>query len=146
MLRTTGIRCDIRQVDLGLLAGAQFDFGAFCGFFKALQRQWVIAQVEALVFLELVNQVIHDPLVKIFTAEEGVTIGRQHFELELTVNIRNLDDGNIKGSATQIINCDHAVTGFLVHTIGQCSGGRLVNDALDRQARDPTGILGCLTL
>jgi hypothetical protein len=56
MLRPGGVGGDERQVDFGLLGRGQLDLGLFGGFLQALQRQLVLAQVDALLFLELVGQ------------------------------------------------------------------------------------------
>ena len=146
MLRTIGIRRDVRQVYFGLLTGRQFDLRAFGGFFEALKGERVVAQVETLVFLELLNQVIDDALVEILATEKGIAVGGQHFELVLTVHVSDLDDGNVKGSATQVIDGQLAITTLFVHAVRQCRGGGLIDDSLDRQAGNFTGVLGGLSL
>src|SRR5690606_3312856 len=60
----TGSVCrDVRQVDFGLLRGRQFDLGFFSGLFQALQGQYVLGQINAAFFLELVDDVVDDALV-----------------------------------------------------------------------------------
>jgi hypothetical protein len=58
----------------------QLDLGLFGGFLQALQRQLVLAQVDALLLLELVGEVVDDAHVEVFAAEEGVAVGRLHLE------------------------------------------------------------------
>jgi hypothetical protein len=64
----------------------------------------------------------------------------------LTVHFRDLDDGDIEGTATQVVDRDGAVTAFLVQTIGQGRGGGFVDDALDLETGDAAGVLGGLAL
>jgi hypothetical protein len=59
VLRTRRIRRDERQVDFRL-RGGKFDLGFFRGFFQALQRELVLAQVDALFFFEFVGEIIDD--------------------------------------------------------------------------------------
>ena len=92
MLGPTLICRDVRQVDFGLRTRGKLDLGFFRAFFKALHRQRVTAQIHTLVFLEFICQVIDQVAVKILTAQEGITIGREHLKLVLPVNIRDLND------------------------------------------------------
>src|SRR5699024_3235511 len=50
-----------------------------------------------------------------------------------------------EGAAAQVVDHDLLVA-LLIHTVGQSGSGGLVDDTLDLQARDLTGILGGLTL
>lgn len=90
---------------------------------------------------------VDDALVEVFAAQEGVAIGGQHFKLFFTVNVGNFDDGDVEGTAAQVIHGNLAVALFLlVQSEGQgCSGG-LVDDALDFQAGNATGVFGGLAL
>ncbi|EON11297.1 NAD-specific glutamate dehydrogenase [Pandoraea sp. SD6-2] len=147
VLRTRGIGRDVRQIDFGLLARRQFDLGLFRRFLQALQRKHVLRQIDALFLLELADDVVDDALVEVFTAQERVAVGRQHFELVLAVHIRDFDDRDVERAATQVIHGDLAVAAFfLVQTESQCGCGRLIDDALDFQTGDAPGVLGCLTL
>ncbi len=76
----------------------------------------------------------------------GVTVGGQYFKLVLAIHFGDFDDGNIEGTTTQVINRHHGITALLVHTVSQCGGGRLVDDALHIQTGDTAGIFGGLTL
>src|SRR5690606_12052419 len=69
-----------------------------------------------------------------------------HFKLLLAIHIGDLDDGNIEGTTTQVVDSNHAVAARLVHAVGQGCGGGLVDDALDVETGDATGILGGLAL
>jgi hypothetical protein len=99
-----------------------------------------------LFLLELVDDVVDDALVEVFAAQEGVAVGRQHFELLLAIDVGDFDDGDVEGAAAQVIHGDLAVA------LPPCPGrrparsGRLVDDALDVQAGDAAGVLGGLAL
>src|SRR5690606_15339236 len=146
VLGTTGVGRHVWQVDVGLLAAGQFNLGLLRSFFQTLHGQGVALQVDVGVFLELFHQEVDHPHIEIFTTQEGVTVGGQYFELHFAVDVGNFDDGNIEGTTTQVIDGNLAVTAALVHAISQGCGSRLVDDPLDLQARDTTGILGRLPL
>jgi len=125
---------DVGQVDVGLRAAGEFDLGLFSGFLEALKRQYVLAQVDALLLVELGDDEVDDALVKVFAAQEGIAVGRQHFELLLAVDVGDFDDGHVEGAATQVVHGDLAVALFtLVQAKGQRSCGGFVDDALDIQ-------------
>ncbi len=146
MLRTGRVSRDVRQVDVGLLARGQLDLGFLGSFFQALHGQRIALEVHAGFFLEFVDEVVDQADVEVFATEEGVTIGSQHLELVLAVYLGDLDHRHVEGTATQVID-DHGVVALgLVHAIGQRGRGRLVDDALDVQTGDATGVLGSLTL
>ncbi|EPY02026.1 putative NAD-specific glutamate dehydrogenase [Magnetospirillum fulvum MGU-K5] len=141
VLRARGVGGDEGQVDFGLHRGRQLDLGLFRRFLQTLERQPVLAQVDALLFLELVGEVIDDPGVEIFTAQEGVAVGR--FDLEHAV--ADFQHRHVEGAAAKVIDRDD--TGALLfQPIGQSSGGRLVDDAQHFKTGDTTGVLGRLTL
>ncbi|CSD14105.1 NAD-specific glutamate dehydrogenase [Vibrio cholerae] len=55
VLRTGRICGDVWQVNVSLLRRRKFDFRFLSRFFQTLHCQRVVTQVDALVFLELVN-------------------------------------------------------------------------------------------
>ena len=146
MLGAGAVCSDVRQVHFGLLDGGQLDLGFLGRFFQTLHGQRIAAQVDAGICLELICQEVDQRQVEIFTTQEGVTVGGQHFKLVLTIHFGNLDDGDVEGTATQVVNRDSAVAAFLVQAIGQGGRGGLVDNALHVQTGDATGILGGLTL
>src|SRR5439155_15538599 len=100
VLRPVLVGGDERQVDVGLYRGGQLNLGLFRRLFQALQGELVVAQVNALLFSELVGQVVDDLLVEILAAEKGVAIGR--FDLEHP--IANLEDRDVEGAAAEVVN------------------------------------------
>src|SRR5882757_8872123 len=146
MLRARRIGRDVRQVDVGLLGRGQLDFRLLRGLFQALHGERVLADIDAGFLEEFLGQEIDDAQVEVFATQEGVAVGREHFELALTVDFSNLDDGDIERAAAQVIHRDLAVLTLLVLAVGERCRGGLVDDALDLQARDAPGILGRLAL
>lgn len=71
----------------------------------------------------------------------GITVGRFDFKDTLL----DLENGDIKGTTTQIVDSDNLVT-FLVKTKGKSSSCRFVDDTEDVETGNGTGILGSLTL
>ncbi|EAU48101.1 putative NAD-specific glutamate dehydrogenase encoded in antisense gene pair with dnaKJ [Salipiger bermudensis HTCC2601] len=132
---------DERLVDLGLGRARELDLGLFSSFLETLQGHLVLGQVDLVLFLELVRQVVDDPHVEVFTAEERVAVGRLHLEQAIV----DLEDGDVEGAAAEVIHGD-GLGLFLVETIGQRGRGRLVDDAQDFETGNLAGVLGGLTL
>ena len=114
MLRPTGIRGQIREVDFGLHRGREFDLGFFGGFLQALQCLTVIVQVDAIILLELFDQVVHDAQVEVIATEEGIAASG----LDLENAIAHFEDRNIECAATKVIHNDGFIR-LLVETIRQ---------------------------
>ena len=146
VFRASVVGGDVRQVHIGLLSARQLNFGFFGSFFQTLHGQVVARQINATVRLELVYQVVDQRQVKVFAAQEGITVGGQHFKLGFAVDIGNFDDRDIEGAATQVVDRDGFVAAGFVHTVGQCGSGRLVNNALNVQTGNAAGVFGRLTL
>ena len=136
-------RHDVREVDLrGSLAG-EFNLCLLSCFLKTLERHRVLLEVNSAVLCsELLGQPVDDDLVKVVTAEVGVTVGGENLEHAVT----KLEDGDIEGTAAKVIHCNLHVLVFLVKAIGKCSCRGLVDDTLHIQTCNTAGFLGCLTL
>ena len=141
VLGTARVGRDERQVDVGLHRRGQFDLGLFRGFLQALQRHLVVAQVDALVLLELVRQVADEPHVEVVAAQVGVAVGG----LDLEDALADFEDGDVEGAAAQVEDRDLLFL-LLVHAVGQRRRGRLVDDAQHVQPGDLAGVLGGLAL
>ena len=141
VLRPGRVGGDERQVDLGLHRRGQLDLGLLGRFLQALQGQPVLAQIDALLLLELVGQVVDDPLVEVLAAEEGVAVGRLHLEDA----VADLQDRDVEGAAAEVVDGDRAGA-LLVQAVGERGRGRLVDDAQHVEAGDLAGVLGRLAL
>jgi hypothetical protein len=91
--------------------------------------------------LEQTDQVVADALVEVLAPEIGVAVGAAHLEDA----IGDLEDRDVEGPATEVEDGDASVA-VLVESVGECRGGRLVEDAQHVQARDAAGVLGGLAL
>ena len=132
---------DEGQVHFRLHRGRKLDLRLFSSLFQTLQGEAIIAQIDALILLELVAQEIHDTRVEIFAAKERVAVRGLHFENA----IADFKNGNVERAAAKVINRDCAGL-LLFQTIGQRSCRRLVDDAQHLKARNLAGILRRLTL
>src|SRR5947209_350070 len=61
---------DEGQIDFGLRGGRQLDLRLLSRLLEPLQRELVLAQVDALLFLEFVGEIVHQAHVEVFAAEE----------------------------------------------------------------------------
>jgi hypothetical protein len=141
VLGTILVSGDERQVDFGRLGRGQFDLRLFSRFLQTLQRQLVLGKVNAFGLLEIGGEEFDQLAVEIFTAQEGVAVGRLHFEHA----VADFEDRNVERAAAKVVNRDRLVF-VLVEAIGQRSRRRLVDDAQHFKARDLASVLGCLTL
>ena len=139
--RTAFIHGDEGKADIRGHAGGEFDLCFFCGIFKTLQRLSVLAQVHIVFLHEVFGNVVDDRLVEVVAAQVGIAVGGFHFKDA----VADFEDGDIEGTAAQVVNCDRFILA-LVHTVCQSSGGGFVDDAFHIQTGDSAGIFGCLTL
>ena len=120
-----------REVLLGLLGGL----------LEPLQGHLVLAEVDALLLLELVGDVVDQHLVPVVAAEVGVAVGRE----DLEDAVADVEDRDVERAAAEVEDGDLLVL-LLVEAVGQGRGGRLVDDPRDLQAGDLAGVLGGLAL
>ena len=141
MLGPVLVRGDEGQVDLGLGRCAQLPFGQLRGFLQPLQSHGILAQIDAFLFHEVIDEVINDPLVKVVATEMGVAVGGQNGENP----IDDFQDGNIKRAAAKVEHRD-GLFALALQTISQGCRRGFVDDALDLETGDLAGILGSLAL
>src|SRR3569833_456087 len=139
--RARGVHRDEGQVHVVLGDGAELLLGLFGLFLQTLQGQLVLAQVDALLLLELVGQVVDQAQVEVLAAQEGVAVGGLHLEHA----VADLQDRDVEGAAAEVIDGDLAAF-VLFQAVGQGGRGRLVDDAQHFQAGDLAGVLGGLAL
>ena len=111
------------------------------GFPDSLHGHLVLGDVEAGLLLELVLEVLGDHHVNVLSSEGGVSVGG----LDLKHALHHLEDGDVKGASSQIVDGDD-LGGVLVKTVGETGGGGLIDDSQDLEAGDLSGVLGGLSL
>ena len=141
MLGSVLIGGDERKIDVGLRRARQLDLGLLGRILEALQGQAIVAQIDAVLLAELVRQIVHDALVEVLAAEEGVAVGR----LDLEHAVAHLEDGDVERAAAEIVDGDLAAP-LLVQAVGQRSRRRLVDDAKHVEAGNAARVLGRLAL
>ncbi len=86
---------------------------------------------------------VHQPVVKVLSAQVRVTGGR----LDLENTVLDSQERDIEGTAAQVKDEDILLAlALFVETVGDGSGGGLVDDTEDVHARDGAGVLGGLAL
>ena len=139
--RSAGPRGDKRQVDLRLHHLRQLDLGFLGRFLQPLQRHAVLAQVNIVLFLELIDQPVHDALVHVVAAQVRVPVGGLHFDDAAA----HLQHGNVERAAAQVVHRDRFII-LLVQPVRQRRCGRLVDDSYHFHAGDFARLLGGLPL
>ena len=124
VLRPVGVGGDERQVDLGLGHRRQLDLGLLGRLEQPLQRLRVVAQVDAVVLLELVGQVVDEPAVEVVAAEVGVARGGAHLDHA----VADVEDAHVERAAAEVED-QHGLVRLLVQAVGERGRGRLVDDA-----------------
>ena len=141
MLRSLSSCCDERKVDVCCGCGAQLFLCLLSRLFQTLHCHLVAGKVNTLCLLELVDHPVCDRVIEVITAEVSITVGCQNLDDTVT----DLDDGDIEGTAAEIVYHD-LLLGLIVQTVSKRCSGRLVDDSLDIKSCDLTGVLGCLSL
>ena len=132
---------DEGQVDLGRHRRGELDLGLLGRLVEALQRHRVLAQVDAVVALELRHHPVDDGLVEVVAAEVVVARGG----LDLEDALAQLEHRDVEGAAAQVEDEDRLVV-LLVEPVGERGRGRLVDDAQDVQPGDLAGVARRLAL
>ncbi len=149
VLRARSVGRDERQVHLGLHRVGKLDLRLFRRFLEALARELVLAQVDALLLLELFREVVDHARIEILAAQERVAVRRDHVDLRFAVHIRDFEHGDVERAAAEIVNGDlhlglSAV--LLVDAIGERRRGGLVDDAQHVETGDLAGVFRRLAL
>ncbi len=100
------------------------------------------SDISAGLLLVLLDEVLDDMVIEIFTTKMSVTSGGH--DLEDTVV--DGQEGNIESSTTEIVDDNLGLSAFLVETIGNGSSGGFVDNTENLETGDGSGILGGLTL
>jgi len=100
VLGTGGVHGQIGQIDVGLLGGGQLALGLLGRLLQALHGNVVLADVDSTILLELGHQEVDNMVVEVLTTQKGISVGG----LDLEHSLLDLQDRNIEGTATQIVN------------------------------------------
>ena len=141
MFRHTVNCCDERQVNVGGGSGRKLFLSLLSSLFQSLQSHLITGKVNTLCSLELSQHIICNLLVEVITTQSVVTGCGQNLDNTVT----DLNDGNIEGTAAQVVYHDLLLM-LVVQTIGQSCCCRLVDDTFYIQTGNLTGILCSLTL
>ncbi len=141
MFGPAGISRDERQINFIHLGAGESDFGFLGFFFDTLEGIRLLAQIHALILLELVEDPIHDPAIPIVTTQVGITVGGFDFKH----SIADFQHRNIERAAAQVIHGDFLVL-FLIQSVGQRCGSGLIDNAEHFQAGNAPGVLCRLAL
>jgi hypothetical protein len=142
-----GVEVDtlVERVDLerGLSRRREGTLGTLASSSQTAQSTGVGGKVLLVLSLELRDEVVDETVVEVLTTQVSVTGSR----LDLEDTLLNGEERNIEGTTTKIEDEDVALTlDLLVKTVGNGSGGGLVDDTEDVEAGNQTSILGSLAL
>jgi hypothetical protein len=102
MLRAIGVGGDEGQIDLGRRGRRQLDLRLLGGFLEPLERELVLGEVDALFLLEILGEIFDELGVEILAAQEGVAVGRLHFEHA----VADLEHRDVERAAAKVIDRD----------------------------------------
>jgi hypothetical protein len=101
----------------------------------------VATQIDTSLLLEFVGEIVHQPHVEVFAAEESVAVRRLHLEHA----VADFENGDIEHAAAEIIDRNRAGL-VLVEPVGKRGRRRLTDDPQRFESRDLAGVLGGLPL
>ena len=130
------------DLNAGAHLGRQGTLGLFGFALELAHGLGVLGDVDRVLLVVGLGEVVDDALVEILTTKMGVTGSGQ----DLKDTLVDGQERDIKGTTTEIVDNDLALTVSLVKTVGDGGGGGLVDDTEDVETGNDTGILGGLTL
>ena len=99
-------------------------------------------EVDALLCFELAGEPVDDDLVEVVAAEVRVAVGAEHFEHAAA----ELEDGDIERAATKVEDSNLHILVCLINAVSQCGCGGFVDNTLDVETCNLSGLLCGLTL
>mmetsp|Transcript_13397 Transcript_13397/g.16545 ORF Transcript_13397/g.16545 Transcript_13397/m.16545 type:complete len:292 (-) Transcript_13397:83-958(-) len=123
------------------MCGTQGALGLFHLSAQLLDGTLVLGHVLPMLLLEDLHEVLHHPLIEIFSTQVGVTVGGHNLENAVVDGQQR----HIEGTSSQVVDQD-VLLGLLVQAIGDGGSRGLVDDAQHVHAGNGACILGGLTL
>jgi len=130
-------------LDFSLMGSGENTLGLLALGTETTGSTGVALDINAGLLLEVSHAELDETVVEVLTTQVSVTVGSLHFE----DTFLNGEEGDIESATTEIENENVALTfALLVKTVGNSGSGGLVDDTLDIETSNGTGILGSLTL
>ena len=84
----------------------------------------------------------HDPFIQIVTAQPCIPMSGKHLKNAFV----QLQDAEVESASAEIVNRYLGMIFELVQTVGQCRGGRLIDDAFHHEPGQLAGLAGGVAL
>jgi len=133
---------DEGEVHLRLANAGELAFGLLRGVLEALESHAVLADVDAVLFLEAGDEPVDDPRVVVLAAEERVAGGGD--DLEDAVGA-DLEDRDVEGASAEVVDGDRLLD-VAAETVREGRSRGLVDDADDVETCDLARVFRGLTL
>jgi len=135
--------CKSLAIDFSLMGRRKNSLGLLALGSKTTHGTSVALDVNTRLLLEGSDAEVDEDIVEVLTTKMGVTIGGLNFEDA----VLDSQERHVKSATTKIEDEHIALAlALFVETVGNGGGGGLVDDTLDVEASDGTGVLGGLTL
>ena len=141
VLRARRVRRDERKRDVVGRGAGERALRLLGLLLQTLERHHVVAEVDAVLRLEVLDEPLHDGLVEVVAAEVRVAVRGLH----LKDAVADVEDRDIERAAAEVVYGDLLVL-LLVEAVRERCRRGLVHDALHVKARDAAGVLRRLAL
>ena len=132
---------DERQVNICICCTGKLFFSLFSRLFQTLHSHLIAGKVNAFRAFKFIDHILGQLVIKVIAAQMVITGSCQYFDNA----VADFDNGNIECTSAQVINHDLLFI-FIIKTIGQSCGCRLVDNTLYIKTGNLTGILCSLSL
>lgn len=130
------------NLDTGAHLRRESTLGLFSLTLELAHSLGILGDVDVVLLVVRLGEVVDDTLVEILSTKMGVTSSSKNLE-DTVVNGQERD---IKGTTTEIVDNDLALTVCLIQTVGDSGGGGLVDNSENVETGNDTSILGGLAL
>ena len=113
MQRSVSSHGNERQIDIGFLNAAQFDFRPFGCFLYPLHSHFILGQIDTFGFLEFLDYPFNNFVVEVIAAETSVAVGCKHLEYAVV----KFQYGNVERSAAEVVNQYFLFFAFFVESV-----------------------------